>query len=90
MRSEDLSRELQGKSKHLNLQNEQMTLKPVLINIDVTRSTHSEPDVLQQRRIDENVDSSKHLSDSLRGFTKFTLQTRETSKRIQVVRMFKS
>ena len=37
--------------------------------IDVTRSTQ------QEKRIDDywNVDSSKHLSDSWKGFTKFTL-----------------
>ena len=52
-----------------------MTLKAVptipLKYIDVTRSTHTDLDVLQEKRIDEywNVDSSKHLSDSLRGFT---------------------
>ena len=43
--------------------------------IDVTRSTHTDLDVLQEKRIDDywNVDSSKHVSDSWRGFTKFTL-----------------
>ena len=42
--------------------------------IDVTRSTHTDLDVIQEKRIDDywNVDSSKHLSDSWRGFTKFT------------------
>ena len=44
--------------------------------IDVTRSTHSDLDVLQEKRIDDywNVDSSKHLSDSWTGFTKFILK----------------
>ena len=43
--------------------------------IDVTRSTHADLDVMQEKRIDDywNVDSNKHLSDSWRGFTKFTL-----------------
>ena len=43
--------------------------------IAVTRSTHTDLDVLQEKRIDDcwNVDSSRHLSDSWKGFTKFTL-----------------
>ena len=43
--------------------------------IDVTRCTHIDLDVLQEKRIDDywNVDASKHLSDSWKGFTKFTL-----------------
>ena len=57
--------------------------------IDVTRSTHTDLDVMQEKRIEDyylldvfqekniddywNVDSSKHLSDSWRGFTKITL-----------------
>ena len=43
--------------------------------IDVTRSSHTDLDVLQEKLIDDNwnVDSGKHLSDSWRGFTKFTL-----------------
>ena len=42
--------------------------------IDVTRSTHTDLDVLQEKRIDDywNVDSNRNLSDSWRGFTKFT------------------
>ena len=42
--------------------------------IDVTRSSHTDLDVMQEKKIDDywNVDSSKHLSDSWRGFTKFT------------------
>ena len=42
---------------------------------DVTRSTHTDLDVMQEMKIDDywTVDSSKHLSDSWRGFTKFTL-----------------
>ena len=43
--------------------------------INVTRSTHTDLDVMQEKKIDDywNVDSCKHLSDSWRGFTKFTL-----------------
>ena len=43
--------------------------------IDVTKSTHTDLDVLQEKKIDDcwHVDSGKHLSDSWRGFTKFTL-----------------
>ena len=46
-----------------------------LIYIDVTRSTRIDLDVLQAKRIDDywNVDSSKHLPDSCRGSTKFTI-----------------
>ena len=42
--------------------------------IDVTRSTHTDLDVMQEQRIDDywNVDSNRSLSDSWRGFTKFT------------------
>ena len=43
--------------------------------IDVTRCTHTDLDVMQEKKIDDywNVDSCKPLSDSWRGFTKFTL-----------------
>ena len=43
--------------------------------IDVTRSAHTDLDVMQEKKMDDywNVDSCKHLSDSWRGFTKFTL-----------------
>ena len=46
-----------------------------LKNIDVTRSTHTDLDVSQEKRIDDywSVDSSKPSSDSWRRFTKFTL-----------------
>ena len=52
--------------------------------IDVTRATYTNLDVLQDKRIDDywNVDSNRHLSDSWKGFTKFTLLKRETSKGI--------
>ena len=56
--------------------------------IEVTRSTHTDLDLLQVKRIDDywNFDSSKHLSDSLRGFTKFTLLREKPAKWIFVVR----
>ena len=41
--------------------------------IDVTGSTHTDLDVLQEKRIDGSVDSSRHLSNSWKGFTKVTL-----------------
>ena len=43
--------------------------------IVATRSTYADLDVLQEKKIDDywNVDSSKHMSDSWRGFMKFTL-----------------
>ena len=42
---------------------------------DVTRATYSNPDVLQEKRLDDycNVDANRSLSDSWKGFTKFTL-----------------
>ena len=44
-------------------------------NNDVTRSTHTDLDVIQETSIDDywNVDSNRHLSDSWKGFMKFTL-----------------
>ena len=43
--------------------------------IDVTRSTCIDLDVMQEKRVDDcwNVDSNRSLSDSWKGFTKFTL-----------------
>ena len=43
--------------------------------IDVTRSTQTDLDVMEEKKIDDcwNVESCKPLSDSWRGFTKFTL-----------------
>ena len=43
--------------------------------IHVTRSTHTDLDVMQEKRIGDcwNVDSNRNLSDSWKGFTKFTL-----------------
>ena len=44
-------------------------------NIDVSRTTHTNLDVMQERRIDDywNVDGSRDLSDSWTGFTQFIL-----------------
>ena len=43
--------------------------------IDVSRTTHTSLDVMQERRIDDywNIDGSRDLSDSWTGFTQFTL-----------------
>ena len=43
--------------------------------IDVTRATHTNLDVLQEKHIDDdrNVDANRSLPDSWKGFTKFTL-----------------
>ena len=43
--------------------------------IDVTRTTHTNLDVMQGSRIDDywNIDGSRDLSDSFTGFTQFTL-----------------
>ena len=48
---------------------------------DVTRAVHTDLDVLQEKRIDDNwsVDSNRSLSDSWTGFTKFIL-LKENSK----------
>ena len=44
--------------------------------IDVTRSTHTDLDVMQDKHIDDywNVDENKSLSDPWTGCTKFTLK----------------
>ena len=46
--------------------------------IDVTRTTHTNLDVKQEKRIDDywNVDGSRDLSDPWTGFTQFTLLDR--------------
>ena len=46
-----------------------------LKHIDVSRTTHTNLDVKQERRIDDywNIDGSRDLSDSWTGFTQFTL-----------------
>ena len=43
--------------------------------IDVSRTTHTNVDVKQERRIDDywNIDGSRNLSDPWTGFTQFTL-----------------
>ena len=52
--------------------------------IDVTRSTHTDLDVMQEKRVDDlwNVDGSRDLSDPWTGFTQFTLLEEKTSRRI--------
>ena len=56
--------------------------------IDVSRTTHTNLDVKQKRRIDDcwNIDVSRDLSDPWTGFTQFTLLEEKTSRRIYVVR----
>ena len=43
--------------------------------IDVSRTTHTNADVKQEKRIDDywNIDGSRNLSDPWTGFTQFTL-----------------
>ena len=57
--------------------------------IDVTRTTHTNLDVEQEKRIDDywNIDGSRDLSDPWTGFTQFTLLEEKTSRRISVVRV---
>ena len=52
--------------------------------IDVTRSTHTDLDLMQEKRIDDywNVDSNRNWSDSWKGFTKFTLLKEKPPKDI--------
>ena len=49
--------------------------------IDVSRTTHTNLDVKQERRIDDywNIDGSRDLSDYWTGFTQFTLLEEQTS-----------
>ena len=54
----------------LFVQKEETFLNP-LKYIDVTRSSHTDLDVMQEKRIDDFVDSNRSLSDSWKGFTKF-------------------
>ena len=56
--------------------------------IDVTRTTHTNLDVKQEKRIDDywNIDGSRDLSDPWTGFTQFTLLEEKTSRRTYVVR----
>ena len=56
--------------------------------IDVSRTTHTNLDVKQEKRIDDywNVDGSRDLSDPWTGFTQYALLEEKTSRRIYVVR----
>ena len=56
--------------------------------IDVSRTTHTNLNVKQEKRIDDywNIDGSRDLSDSWTGFTQFILLEEKTSKRMYVVR----
>ena len=58
-----------------------------LKHTDVTRSTHTDLDVMQEKRVDEywNVDSNRNLSDSWKVFTKFTLLKEKLPKGYPVV-----
>ena len=55
--------------------------------IDVSRTTHTNLDVKQEKRIDDywNIDGSRDLSDSWTGFTQYSIG-RKTSRKIHVVR----
>ena len=55
---------------------------------DVTRSTYTDLDVMQEKRIDDywNVESNRNLSDSRKSFTKYTPLKEENSQNIYVVR----
>ena len=48
--------------------------------IDVSRTTRTNMDVMQERRIDDcwNIDGSRDLSDSWTGFTQFSLFEEQT------------
>ena len=56
--------------------------------IDVSRTTHTNLDVKQEKRIDDywNIDGSRDLSDPWTGFTQFTPLDEKRSRRIFVVR----
>ena len=56
--------------------------------IDVSRTTHMNLDVKQEKRIDDywNIDGSRDLSDPWTGFTQFTLLEGKSSRRKNVVR----
>ena len=53
-----------------------------LKNVDVIRSTHTDLDVAQEKRIDDywHVDGNRNLSDSWTGFTRFTLLNKTPPK----------
>ena len=52
--------------------------------IDVTWSAHTDLDVMQEKRVHDywNVDSNRNLSDSWKGFTRFTLLKERPHQRI--------
>ena len=56
--------------------------------IDVSRTTHTNLDVKQEKRIDDywNIDGSRDFSEPWTGFTQFTLLEEKSSRRIYVVR----
>ena len=56
--------------------------------IDVSRSTHTNLDVMQEKRNNDywNVDEDRTLCDSCTGFTIFTFLNEKTSSRVSVVR----
>ena len=55
--------------------------------IDVSRTTHTNLDVKQEKRMDDywNIDGSRDLSDPWTGFTQFTLLEEKPPARIYVV-----
>ena len=63
------------------------TFPAPLKHIDVTRTTHTKLDVLQEGRIDDcwNIDVDRTLSDSWTGFTKFTRFNEKHPSTISVV-----
>ena len=72
---------------HLYVPKEESFPTPLKV-VDVTKTTHTNLDVLQEKRITENwhIDGDRTLSDSWTGFKKFTLLNEETSSRVFVVR----
>ena len=56
--------------------------------IDVSRPTHTNLDVKQEKRIDDfwNIDGSRDLSDPWTGFTQFTLLEEKPPEGYTVVR----
>ena len=56
--------------------------------IDVSRTTHTNLDVKQEKRIDDywNIDGSRDLSDPWTGFTQFTLLEQKAPDGYNVVR----
>ena len=64
---------VEPRGKHYSPREEQFPIP--LKYIDVSRTTRTNLDVMQERRIDDywNIDGSRDLSDSWIGFTQFTL-----------------